>query len=91
MRVAGRSRQMRTIRRRWPRTSLPEGVLPGRSSTANGRPTALSYTWIGRKIISKCERRHTSRPIPWIILPSVTAWAVHLGATGQSIWEISAK
>ena len=35
MRVCGQCRRMRrTSRRRWPRTSRPDGVLPGRSSIA---------------------------------------------------------
>lgn len=32
-----------------PAPSAPDGVLPGRSSIATGRPVAVSYTWIGRK------------------------------------------
>ena len=35
-------RMRRTRRRRWPRTSAPDGVLPGRSSTATGRAVAVS-------------------------------------------------
>src|SRR4051812_12574324 len=37
-RVSGQCwRMRRTRRRRWPRISAPDGVLPGRSSTATGR------------------------------------------------------
>ena len=42
-RVAGqRVRMRRTSRRRWERTSTPEGVLPGRRTTATGRLVSVS-------------------------------------------------
>ena len=37
-----RVRMRRTNRRKGARTSRPEGVLPGRSTMATGRPVALS-------------------------------------------------
>lgn len=40
-----RARMRRTSRRRWPRISLPGGVLPGRRITA----VAASQMWVGRK------------------------------------------
>ena len=43
MRVFGqRARMRRTRRRRWARTSTPDGVLPGRSTTATGRLRSVS-------------------------------------------------
>src|SRR3954469_19594389 len=38
----GLVRMRRTMRRMWPRTSRPDGVLPDRSSTATGRAVAAS-------------------------------------------------
>jgi len=41
-RIGQWARMRRTRRRRWPRISLPLGVLPGRSTAATGRPFAAS-------------------------------------------------